>query len=100
MKRGDMRYGYCERTDAKVPYGRLVPDGEIDGILVAKGWEDQPHPQRIPIVPGPDGLPRGGLSAPPQDDQDRVVTLRGYGRAGYGQWGYGGAQVTTTLWFE
>ena len=60
-------YYHCERSGFRVPYARLVRDGELD-IYVEDGWQDEPHPQRYGVQFGPDGLRDN--PAPPQDELD------------------------------
>lgn len=43
---GRNRIGFCQRTGFKVKHKDLVPDGELSGHLVEKGWEDEDHPQK------------------------------------------------------
>ena len=42
-------YGYGQRSGAKVPYDKLVPDGIIKGLRDHPDWVDPDHPQRYPI---------------------------------------------------
>lgn len=66
---------YCARTGFKVPYDRLVPDGEIEGMYVEKGWEDDPHPQKYPRPVSGDEITQAN-PPPSQDPNDEYEPVK------------------------
>jgi hypothetical protein len=47
---------YSQRSQRKVRHDQLVEDGEIRGLRVARGEEDQEHPQKFLKPPGADKI--------------------------------------------
>ena len=63
---------YDPRTGFKVKGSSLRPDGEVEGLFTTD--VDEPHPQRYPVVPGPDGTQwRPGIAAPHADGAVIIV---------------------------
>jgi hypothetical protein len=67
---------FDQRTGRKIRYDELVEDGEIPGLRVKRGTEDQEHPQKRLRRVGPD---RQALWRPaPEVTKDPVTVNIGY----------------------
>jgi hypothetical protein len=63
---------FDQRTQAKVRYSDLVEDGEIPGLRVKRGTEDQEHPQKRLRRVGPD---RQALWRPAPESYTEAVNI-------------------------
>ena len=75
---GRRAIGFSQRSNFKVRADQLVEDGEIRGLRVKRGEEDQEHPQKFRRPPGPDKL---NLYRPQPEAYTAGVTIT-YGLCG------------------
>lgn len=69
---GRHQISYSQRSYRKVRAEDIVEDGEIKGLKVARGEEDQEHPQKFLRPPGPD---RMALFRPVPESKSEPVTI-------------------------
>lgn len=70
MAAGKNAVGMCQRSGEKLPYRRLVRDGENPGLWVSPAWRDIRHEARTP----PRVTERTALQHPSSDTDNTSAT--------------------------